>query len=87
MAVPFYVRGDKALKEGSDASAIAAEFENERNKLDAAFTAVQAAVVGVAPAYAAGTPADWATAAPTTVSEAIDRLATAVAGILAVPIP
>jgi hypothetical protein len=143
MAIPFYTRGDKALTEASDMSALVNEFEKERNNLDTAFTGVQAAigttvgsqgtrgfqgwqgvvgfqgVVGsqgnVGPqgvvgaqgdlgsqgvvgsqgvigpqgdqAYSAGTPADWATSAPVTIKDALDRIASAVEGLLATPIP
>jgi hypothetical protein len=38
-------------------------------------------------AYSAGTPADWATSAPTTIKDALDRIASAVEGLLATPIP
>jgi len=38
-------------------------------------------------AYTAGTPADWLTSAPTTLKAALDRLASAVEGLLAAPIP
>lgn len=37
--------------------------------------------------YISGTPADWAGSAPTSVNDAIDRLASAVQGLLGVPIP
>ncbi len=39
--------------------------------------------------YTPGTPADWDAPAPTTVAEALDRLATAVEGLLggAIPLP
>lgn len=37
--------------------------------------------------YTPGTPGDWAPTAPTTQGEALDRLATAVAGLLGGPIP
>ncbi len=37
--------------------------------------AAQDAATTAAEAYDAGTPADWATAAPTTVKDAIDRIA------------
>lgn len=57
MAIPFYVRGNKELKETSNTSAIIAEFEKERDALDAAFTAVSA---GVAAAVVPAT-SDWVT--------------------------
>ena len=125
MPIPYYTRGDKSLTEASDMSALVNEFEKERDKLDTAFTGVQAAigttvgsqgaqgsvgpqgtvgaqgVVGsqgvlgsqgvIGPqgdqAYSAGTPADWATSAPTTIKDALDRIASAVEGLLATPIP
>jgi hypothetical protein len=37
--------------------------------------------------FVAGTPADWAGSPPATIQAAIDRLGTAVAGLLGVPIP
>lgn len=37
--------------------------------------------------YTAGTPADWDTAAPATIKEALDRIASALAAEIAVPIP
>ncbi|MEM4379610.1 MAG: hypothetical protein QXL01_02855 [Thermoplasmatales archaeon] len=38
-------------------------------------------------AYTAGTPADWAVSAPTTLKAAIDRIASALAAEIGVPIP
>jgi len=38
-------------------------------------------------AYTAGTPGDWATSAPVTLKAAVDRIASALAAELAVPIP
>lgn len=49
-------------------------------------TALDAALDSAA-AYSAGTPADWDTSAPETTKDAIDRLASAVAGLLAGPVP
>jgi len=43
--------------------------------------------VGVSVAYNASAPANWATSSPTTVHDALDRIAAAVAGLLGTPIP
>lgn len=53
---------------------------NLGDAIDARIASESAAAQAAAEAYAAGTPADWAGAAPTTVAEALDRLAAATPG-------
>ena len=48
------------------------------NAIDGAYSATNAS-------YTAGTPGDWATAAPTTVKDAIDRIAAVVGGSTPIP--
>ena len=44
-------------------------------------------IISTRPAYNAAAPADWAATPPTTMEQALDRIAAAVAGLLAAPIP
>lgn len=56
--------------------------------VEAAAAAAQAdATAAESAAYTAGTPGDWDTAAPTTLKEALDRIASALAVAIAGPIP
>lgn len=41
----FYVRGDQVLQDTSKMSAVVAEFEGERDRLETAFAAVTAAII------------------------------------------
>jgi len=64
------------------------EMITQINANEAAITANQSALGdGGALPYVAGVPVDWAGAPPATVGEALDRIGTAVAGLLGVPIP
>jgi len=53
----FYVRGDQVLKDTSKMSAVASEFEDERDRLEAAFASVTAAIA----AAVAPVTNDWTT--------------------------
>jgi len=44
-------------------------------------------IISTRPAYNAAAPADWAATPPTTMEQALDRVAAAVAGLLGTPIP
>jgi hypothetical protein len=44
-------------------------------------------IISTRPAYNAAAPADWAATPPTTMEQALDRIAAAVAGLLGTPIP
>lgn len=58
----FYARGDKQLQASSNSSAIAQEFENERDSLDTAFQAIRDEIdAGVVPDLGSSSIADLGT--------------------------
>ena len=57
--MPYYTKGDKQMQATDDTSAIVAEFEAERNAVEAAFVAVEVDT-GTASAHATGDGSDHA---------------------------